>query len=51
MELMPEIAERPVTINEVKERAQEKIDERINQKKKPLNKLLKQNSCHYFRMT
>ena len=36
MELMPEIAERPVTINEVKERAQEKIDERINQKKKPL---------------
>ena len=36
MELMPEIAERPVTVNEVKERAQEKIDERINQKKKPL---------------
>lgn len=36
MELMPEIAERPVTIEEVKQRAQEKIDERINEKKKPL---------------
>lgn len=36
MELMPEIAERPVTIDEVKDRAQEKIDERISQKKKPL---------------
>ena len=36
MELMPEIAERPVTIDEVKKRAQEKIDERIEAKKKPL---------------
>lgn len=36
MELMPEIAERPVTIEEVKERAKEKIDERINEKKKPI---------------
>lgn len=36
MELMPEIAERPVTIDEVKKRAQEKIDERVNEKKKPL---------------
>lgn len=36
MELMPEIAERPVTLDEVKQRAQEKIDERIEQKKKPL---------------
>lgn len=35
MELMPEIATRPVTINEVKQRAQEKIDERIKEKKKP----------------
>ena len=35
MELMPEMAVRPVTINEVKERAQEKIDERIKEKKKP----------------
>lgn len=34
-ELMPEMKERPVTINEVKERAQEKIDERVNEKKKP----------------
>ena len=34
-ELMPEINERPVTIEEVKKRAQEKIDERINEKKKP----------------
>ena len=33
---MPEIAERPVTLDEVKQRAQEKIDERIEQKKKPL---------------
>ena len=37
MELMPEIAERPVTIDEIKKRAQEKIDERIEQKKKPLS--------------
>ena len=36
MELMPEIAERPVTIEEVKNRAKEKIDERVKQKKKPL---------------
>lgn len=36
MELMPEIAERPVTVEEVKQRAQEKIDERIQEKKKPL---------------
>ena len=36
MDLMPEIAERPVTIEEVKERAKEKIDERINEKKKPI---------------
>lgn len=36
MELMPEIAERPVTLDEVKARAKEKIDERIEQKKKPL---------------
>ena len=36
MELMPEIAERPVTVEEVKQRAQEKIDERMQEKKKPL---------------
>lgn len=36
MELMPEIAERPVTLDEVKARAKEKINERIEQKKKPL---------------
>ena len=35
-ELMPEILTRPVAINEVIERAKEKIDERISQKKKPL---------------
>jgi 5'-3' exonuclease len=35
-ELMPEIKDRPITINEVKERAQSKINERIAQKKKPL---------------
>lgn len=35
-ELMPELKTRPVTINEVKERAQLKINERINEKKKPL---------------
>lgn len=35
-ELMPEIKERPVTINEVKERAVQKIEERKNEKKKPL---------------
>lgn len=36
MELMPEISERPVTIQEIKDRAKEKIDERILEKKKPL---------------
>jgi 5'-3' exonuclease len=36
MELMPEIAERPVTIDEVKEKAQKMIDERVKEKKKPL---------------
>lgn len=36
MELMPEIADRPVTLDEVKERAKEKIEERIEQKKKPI---------------
>lgn len=36
MELMPEIAERPVTVEEVIERAKEKIEERKNEKKKPL---------------
>ena len=36
MELMPEISERPVTIDEVKARAQEMIDERVRFKKKPL---------------
>ena len=35
-ELMPEIAERPVTVDEVKARAKEKIEERISEKKKPL---------------
>lgn len=35
-ELMPEILTRPVAINEVIERAKEKIDERVSQKKKPL---------------
>lgn len=35
-ELMPEILTRPVTINEVRERAKEKVEERISQKKKPL---------------
>jgi len=33
---MPEILTRPVTINEVRERAKEKVEERISQKKKPL---------------
>lgn len=36
MELMPEIAERPVTIEEVKDRARQMIDERVKEKKKPL---------------
>lgn len=36
VELMPEILARPVAINEVIERAKEKIDERTSQKKKPL---------------
>jgi hypothetical protein len=35
-ELMPEIKERPVTVNEVKERAAQKIEERKSEKKKPL---------------
>lgn len=35
-ELMPEIKSRPVTIEEIKERAQKCIDERIAEKKKPL---------------
>jgi len=35
-ELMPEIKERPVTITEVKERAAQKIQERKDNKKKPL---------------
>ena len=35
-ELMPEILTRPVAINEVRERAKEKVEERLNQKKKPL---------------
>lgn len=35
-EMMPEMKERPVTIEEVKLRAQELIDERIKSKKKPL---------------
>ena len=36
VELMPEILTRPVAINEVRERAKEKVDERIAQKKNPL---------------
>lgn len=36
MDLMPEMAERPVTIEEVKAKAQKMIDERISEKKKPL---------------
>lgn len=36
MELMPEMAERPITIDEIKERAQNLIDERVKEKKKPL---------------
>ena len=35
-ELIPEIKERPITINEIKDRAKEKIQERINENKKPL---------------
>ena len=35
-ELIPEIKERPITINEVKERALRKIEERKLEKKKPL---------------
>lgn len=34
-EMMPEIKNRPVTVEEVKERAKKLIDERIEQKKKP----------------
>lgn len=36
MELMPEIAERPVTIEEVKDKAKKMIEERVKDKKKPL---------------
>lgn len=35
-EMMPEMRQRPVTVNEVKERAKELINERIAEKKKPL---------------
>lgn len=35
-ELMPEFEQRPITIEEVKTRAQQRIDERVAQKKKPL---------------
>ena len=35
-ELIPEIKERPITINEIKERAQREIEERKKNKKKPL---------------
>ena len=35
-ELVPEFMDRAITIEEVKERAQQRIDERISQKKKPL---------------
>ena len=35
-EIMPEMHDRPVTVNEVKERAQQLINERIADKKKPL---------------
>lgn len=35
-ELMPEMKARPVTINEIKDRAKEKIEERKKEKKKPL---------------
>jgi hypothetical protein len=34
--MMPEIKERPITVNEVKERAKELIEERKSNKKKPL---------------
>ena len=36
IELMPEINTRPVSINEVRERAKEMVDKRIAEKKKPL---------------
>ena len=36
MEMMPEIAERPVTVEEVRERAKMLCEERIKEKKKPL---------------
>lgn len=36
LEMMPEIAERPVTVEEVKERAKALCEERIKEKKKPL---------------
>ncbi len=36
LELMPEIAERPVTVEEVRSRAKELCEQRIKEKKKPL---------------
>lgn len=36
MELMPEMAERPVTIDEIKDKAKHLINERVKSKKKPL---------------
>ena len=41
MELMPEIAERPVSVDEVIQRAQEKIDEKNKSRKKPLQNGMK----------
>lgn len=36
MEIMPEMKERPVTVDEIKERTRQLIEERISKKKKPL---------------
>ena len=36
VEIMPEIEERPVTVDEIKERAKQLIEERVKEKKKPL---------------
>ena len=36
LEMMPEIADRPVTVDEVRERARQLCEERVQQKKKPL---------------
>ena len=36
MEIMPEMKERPVTVDEIKERTRHLIEERISKKKKPL---------------